>query len=803
MTFRTFLVCLAIFGTCCGIATAARPIIKDARSTGGHTRNKTNAADVMYLAEPGDVITFSVTAEAAETYEWQVNKRVQRGATGRTFRWRVPREKGIWEIHVVVSNGEGAAHHEWVISTLSAEEAPAFFEFFADGRYKNRSEMDPWGRKLPEWVLYHGSVNTSAGFARATKGWAHLCLYKPPPGGWVTAGTWLWSYRFPTGWADYGKASAVHYYFMHDAFGLYDQNDWYAKFWARVLARNTGKPVSYHIDKDTGTTVLKKGWYQARLIRMPEGDIYWWRDDQLLFRDRVPDRFLARRMRSLEFRLKAYDIVDADNFVIYRNRYLFPKREIYFGRYVTSHEGENTKPIYAKGIVIKGRGVTLMQIANALRNSALFRYDSIRKTALCQTNLCVEDGAELVIENETLVFSTDGGRRLEFTVGMGATLRIINSIVAGRPGYFVWNFAGTTRRFGRVYEIPWKRGAYAPGHIAYGGYQSVFIIDSKIDNSAYFVLDEPMEVVIKDSEFTNLHNIDWGKYNLTDSNDRPRRAWVQGEKAFGLMIKDIGHLWQFQIENVTFSGAERPAKIFYMVNTDWAARLNFVNVTFHNAVLQIKKSARYCARYDQGFPVRGHEYRSNLGLINCRWDALHILTDKAAAVPKYYLDVLVVDRNGQPAAGVTVTVTNDVDDNYPAENLLCETYYHAFPHPHQPHYHFPSALIFESGIPIKSTVTGRDGHTPLPSNRKGTIVLADFVLEKGSKREFSYTITVEKDGRQKVITGVNPGPHWYRPNPNEPTYTIIAVLDGKRVTEQELKARGLAGPTKELEGSMR
>ena len=51
-----------------------------------------------------------------------------------------------------------------------------------------------------------------------------------------------------------------------------------------------------------------------------------------------------------------------------------------------------------------------------------------------------------------------------------------------------------------------------------------------------------------------------------------------------------------------------------------------------------------------------------------------------------------------------------------------------------------------------------------------------------------------------MITGVNLGSHWYRPNPNEPTYTIIAMLGGKRVTEQELKAWGPAGPTKFLHG---
>ncbi|MCK4625218.1 MAG: hypothetical protein KAV00_07905 [Phycisphaerae bacterium] len=57
-----------------------------------------------------------------------------------------------------------------------------------------------------------------------------------------------------------------------------------------------------------------------------------------------------------------------------------------------------------------------------------------------------------------------------------------------------------------------------------------------------------------------------------------------------------------------------------------------------------------------------------------------------------------------------------------------------------------------------------------------------------------YTITVEKGGRKKVITGINPGPHWYRPDPNVPTYTITAVLDGKTESEANLIKKGRAGP---------
>ena len=91
---------------------------------------------------------------------------------------------------------------------------------------------------------------------------------------------------------------------------------------------------------------------------------------------------------------------------------------------------------------------------------------------------------------------------------------------------------------------------------------------------------------------------------------------------------------------------------------------------------------------------------------------------------------------------------------------------------------------------MPSTLTGADGHTPLPADAKNTLIAADFVQDKDSKKEFTYEITVEKDGVKKVITGVNPGPQWYRPDPNKPVFTVTAVLDGKSVEESGANEKG-------------
>ncbi len=72
-------VCLAVLAVG-RFASAGRVV--DWSSKGGHTQNKDNLKDRMYLSTPGDRITFGVTAAGAEDYEWQVNKKVCKEAGG-------------------------------------------------------------------------------------------------------------------------------------------------------------------------------------------------------------------------------------------------------------------------------------------------------------------------------------------------------------------------------------------------------------------------------------------------------------------------------------------------------------------------------------------------------------------------------------------------------------------------------------------------------------------------------------------------------------------------------------------------
>jgi 5-hydroxyisourate hydrolase-like protein (transthyretin family) len=137
---------------------------------------------------------------------------------------------------------------------------------------------------------------------------------------------------------------------------------------------------------------------------------------------------------------------------------------------------------------------------------------------------------------------------------------------------------------------------------------------------------------------------------------------------------------------------------------------------------------------------------SGLELVNCRFKDLSAATHMASAVPKYYLDVQVLDGEGRPVAGAEVTVVNEQ---------------------------------YTGNEPVASAVTGENGHTPLPSTESPALVLADYHLTQAARREFTYTIAANApDGSRGVVRGVDPGPGWYRSDAHKPTKTVRVALAG-------------------------
>jgi hypothetical protein len=258
-------------------ARAATSLIKDFSSTGGNPQNKSGRRDIMYLVKTGDKITFTVKAEGAEKCEWQVNKKIDKKAKSNSFSWTVPNEKGIWEIHLMVTGSGKEAHQEWVVSTLPKAEAPDFFDYFADKRFKDRKEPDPWGRRLPEWVLdkAFGEIDVSRGYVGppakgpsddegSVTGVIH-CHYTHP------YNTWKFRWMVPKG-PHYGQGgwTAFRYCFLHYP-GCGDKPFYYV--------REPGShcyfgPHAHAFDHDKGFSPIKEMWYNAMVIQDKKNNFY-------------------------------------------------------------------------------------------------------------------------------------------------------------------------------------------------------------------------------------------------------------------------------------------------------------------------------------------------------------------------------------------------------------------------------------------------------------------------------------------------------------------------------------------------
>ena len=774
-------------------------VIKDWSSKGGRTQNKTGPKDIMYLVKAGDKITFTVTADGAEKYEWQLNKKVQKEVKGNSFTWTVPDEKDIWEIHLKATGGGEQAHEEWVVSTLSKKEAPDFFDYFSDMKCQKRSEKDPWDRPLPEWSK-HGSLgNVSKGFIDGA-GFDRMAKSD------AAYGTWKFTFQCPNGYMSTGGGSTyLHYYYIMGGLEAFDYSvatdtHHHATWW-----HHGGGRTCFHMDAGFH---INKEWRDVKIIRTPDGYFYTYLDGVLESRWPEPTGTTCRKVRMRKagpFKVPA-NVIYADNLEIYKDKYFFPPRSARYERYITNWgyrgkrvlRGGNWVPTYVPakrtGVVIRGRGVRLKDVAEMLNKPSLFKYDPRTRTAICRTNLVVDDAAELIVEDETLKIRSPKAGEHEFAVMYGSTLRVKNSTITSENGnHFTWRFTSTTH-FG--FTAGWILGL-KPGRegitpklcaLSYRSLQTILFDKSTINNCSYMFFDAPHELRITDTKITNLHEVDTGEYSACKAASLEtvrRKEFVRGKKALWVFYKN-GDMFDFAMRNVTLSGRKHPLNVTFMLNNA-GEMVNVYDMDLRNENIRVRHS---CQMGSFWYPNTKH-YDSTLGIVNCRFANILVLTGWAWAVPKYYLDVKVVDANGAPVSGATVSVANEADDaKYPPENMISRRIYSRNRRGFFVHYRFFSYT------PLRSTATGPDGHTPPPSDKAKTIILPDFVQDKSGRKEFKYTITVEKAGKKKVITTVNPGPGWYRSDPNKPTYTITAVFDGKTVTEAELKTKGLAGPAR-------
>jgi len=298
------------------------------------SNSRTDDQERMLLVAPGEGISFSVKAEGAEQYRWRVNKEAQ-DQKGPALAWTVPALKEIWEIHVEARNKFGQAHHEWVVSTLSKEEAPDFLDYFADKKYRERDELDPWGRPLPEWTAFRafGIADLSKCCLQPTdksvlddERNTNMELYYPYKHPY---GTWRLRYCVPEGpHCTQGGWTHFRYNFLHyPGCGLYRR-----MFYLREAGQDHAYfgPGAHAWDHDMGVGYERNSqiWYQVTIIQTPDNEFYCYRDG---VQEMCGHDMRGGGCTGISIRLHTYtpevtpqSKIYVDCLEIYRDRFLLP-----------------------------------------------------------------------------------------------------------------------------------------------------------------------------------------------------------------------------------------------------------------------------------------------------------------------------------------------------------------------------------------------------------------------------------------------------------------------------------------------
>ena len=767
----------------CGDLCASEPVIEGWSSEGGRTRNKDNNRDIMYLVQPGDRVRFRVTARSATQYKWQVNKQVQRHATGASFSWTVPVQKAIWEIHVVVSNSEGEAHHEWVVSTLPADEAPDVFDYFCDAKYCERDQSDPWGRPLPDWYVVSDLAKPVAERCHLQpplvgppddEGNINATLYLPSE---TAFGTWTFWYLLPGDRYD-GRGGWTH---LRLCF-VNPRDPTLPPFWytRSMDAHNyTGLGHLNRIDHDMGWSPPRKLWQEVKIIRTPQGDLLTWVDGVFQFRGR---ELRGKEAASLSIKLAHYrpdrnpeGTIVFDSLEVYHNRYLFPPKSVRYGQYIHDWAWGRRKPeeverwfdfrdnyalflvpprpvalrltreplerwgytlylpVLKEGIVIEGRAVRLADIAASIGDRGFFQYNEATRTAICRANLVVSEGSELVLDGETLKFDCRYDGELEFAVMFGATLKARKStITTTGPHHFNWRLAGVTHfgyHAGPLHN-PLYTGVSYVSDLWYHGLCTLLMHKTTVDNCGYLFISSPMQIDIVDCVFSNLHEVDTADYErVFGRRDYPAGAAkgiknrFKGQK--GLWIGLFGaQMLGFNFRNVQITGHRSPIDFCFLGNDPDYGAVRLYDVEARNENLAVR----------QGFRIRGYHRPepcpSTIELVNCRFRRIAVPSENAAALVKYYLNVEVVDSEGKPVPEATVKVKAEAS----AAQALAE-------------------------------------------REDDLWIVTDCIQTKDGKKEFTYSVEAKTpDGRQGRTTGLDPDHSWYRHKGRQSAVTVKVTV---------------------------
>ena len=686
------------------------------------SNSKTNDRTTMFLVQPGERITFRLKVEDAESFSWLVNKRAASAASrasaefSSSFVWTAPHGKGIWEIHAEASGEDKRVHHEWVLSSLEDSEAPVLFDYFTDRRYAERKEPDPWGRPLPEWRPW--------AFAADWTEWQELWRFLP--GGRWGRGYGPW----------YKKLIAL------DTSGCFLQapsvapEPQYARHLMTVLTAKTGVEFGtwkFRFCFPNGLKQMTAGRTHFRFYFAYVSGYYcfpfWY--------GVASDGFNAFRVAGSAFDQRAQSPVDSawHEVTVIRT----PDNELY------SFVDGNFQ--------FRGKTARRTPEQDVALQIALARFQPDRYPRDTVYIDCVE------VYKKCYLFPAGWNRAraiLKSRKGKGAEeARYI--LVRGRAV--------------RLEEI--AKAVAHPELFRYEKHsaQAVSGVDLVVDRGADLVLrGESLRFEPKGRPSCTLTVHPTGALRAERSSilnaqlllDRPFDVCLNRTRLVAIVKLHVSvptftmGAWKFDRLQLTDKG--KSPELLILLPDDNVG-LNLYNCELAGATVAAGTADT------QSSPV--------LGLVNCRFGRLKPL-GKARIAVKYFLDVRVVDTQGRPVPGARVTVRNELDDiNFPSENR--EEF--------QPHGGGRTGYLSESVLPRlitythkRSARTGPDGHTPRPDDRRHTLIVTDLVTDRGSKRQFTYTITAVAPGaRRGQVTGVDPNPTWFRTDPNVPKVTVTVV----------------------------
>ncbi|MCK4626245.1 MAG: hypothetical protein KAV00_13085 [Phycisphaerae bacterium] len=436
-------------------------------------------------------------------------------------------------------------------------------------------------------------------------------------------------------------------------------------------------------------------WHMLTVMYSKDGWFRTWVDESIV-PGLMENQPWLKNAKTFEFSLRGAEL---DCIEVYRDRCVYPirpgKRAVY-RRYLDHWKAGGgtycSQPVYDEGIVVEGNNVRLIEIAKMVNDESKFRYDPRTKTADCYTNLVIWGGSELILENETLRMhcKQDGQHRIR--VKTSTLVRLVNSTVTSADHHhYLWAFTGLPLLETHKEEAVAARCTEKKGQRCGQNYyfDSRFVMEnSTINNCGNFSLCGPLEIVIKNSKFTNLVNAEYGDYGTV----KKGRAWyhgahrmMRGKKA--VLIYTRLPVADFRIENVLFQGKPggEPAKVIIIGGEPLVSDQRLINARFSNATFIVKRGiteethVQYERRY---FDAVVSLINSDCKNVSVDLETSYNAVDKCydgytgargtQAVSRYFLDVKVVDQNGRPVPKATVVVTNEVDDvKYPSENLSC------------------------------------------------------------------------------------------------------------------------------------